>query len=210
MKPEITVNTQSSIRIAGTDAVIRFDPYKITGEPHDTDIIFITHAHYDHFSPDDIRKVSKPGTVIAAPKGMEKELAQQGFSNTLLFSPGQTGTVQQIPAEAIAAYNILKPFHPKSAGGLGYVITVDGQRIYAAGDTDAVKEAKAVRCDIALVPVGGTYTMNAKDAAALIRTIRPKLAIPIHYGSIAGKPGDGEAFQKLVGDGIETKLLLSV
>ena len=210
MSPEITVNIQSSIRIAGQNRVIRFDPYRITGEPHDTDIIFITHAHYDHFSPDDIRKVSKPGTVIAAPKKAEKQLAQLGMTETVLFAPGESGEVQGILTEAVAAYNILKPFHPKSDGGLGYVITVDGQRIYAAGDTDAVKEAKAVRCDIALVPVGGTYTMNAKDAAALVNVIRPRLAIPVHYGSIAGKPGDGEAFRQLVDSDIAVKLLLTV
>lgn len=208
MKPDITVNTQSSIRIAGAGLVIRFDPFRIPGEPHDADIIFITHAHYDHFSPEDIRKVSKPGTVLAAPNSMEKELAKQGLTNTVLLSPGETSKVLEIPVEAIAAYNILKPFHPRSAGGLGYVITVDGLRIYAAGDTDAVREAKAVRCDVALVPVGGTFTMNAKEAAALINVMQPKIAVPIHYGSIAGDPGDGETFQKLVADGIEAVLLL--
>lgn len=208
MNPNITVNAQSSIRIECAGKVIRFDPFRIMGEPHDADIIFITHEHYDHFSPEDIRKVSKPGTVFAAPEHMEKQLAAQGFTNTVLLAPGETKTVQGIPAEAIPSYNILKPFHPKSAGNLGYVITADGQRIYVAGDTDATKEAKAVQCSIALVPAGGTYTMNAKEAAALVNTIRPQLAVPTHYGSVAGKPGDGETFRSLVDAGIETKLLL--
>ncbi|MCR4645189.1 MAG: MBL fold metallo-hydrolase [Oscillospiraceae bacterium] len=209
MRPDITVNIQSSIRIAGAGLVIRFDPFRITGEPHDADIIFITHAHYDHFSPDDIRKVSKPGTVIAAPKSMEKQLAKEGMTDTVLFAPGESGTVQGIPAEAIHAYNSFKPFHPKSAGFLGYVITVDGQRIYAAGDTDAVREARAVSCDIALVPVGGTFTMNAKEAAALVNAMQPKIAVPIHYGAVAGDPMDGEKFRQLVAPGIEVQLLLS-
>ena len=116
--------------------------------------------------------------------------------------------MQGLPVEAVAAYNSFKPFHPKAAGCLGYVVTVDGQRIYAAGDTDAVREVQAVRCDIALVPIGGTFTMNAKEAAAVVNTIRPKLAIPIHYGAIAGKPEDGERFRQLVDDGITVELLI--
>ncbi len=208
MKPEITVNTQSSIRIGTADTVIRFDPFRIAGEPHDADIIFITHDHYDHFSPEDIWKVSRADSLLTAPKSMKKQLAELGFTNTLLLAPGETAAVRGIPAEAVASYNILKPFHPKSKKNLGYVITLDGSRIYVAGDTDAVREAKAVRCDIALVPIGGTYTMNAKDAAALVNAIKPKTAIPTHYGSIVGKPGDGETFRKLVDAGIETLLLL--
>ena len=176
MNLNVTVNTQSSIRIAGKDTVIRFDPYLIAGEPHDTDIIFLTHDHYDHFSPDDIRKVIKPDTVIAAPKHMGKQLAALKPADVVLLAPGETAEIGTVLIETVAAYNTLKPFHPKSSGNLGYVITLDGQRIYAA---------------------------------ALVNMIRPKTAIPIHYGSIVGKPSDGEAFRKLVAEGIETKLLLA-
>ena len=133
MTPGITVNTQSSIRIKGSDGIIRFDPFKITGEPHDTDMIFITHDHYDHFSPEDIRKVSKPGTVLIAPKNMAGQLKAQGFINILLLAPGETAALHNIRIEAVAAYNSLKPFHPKSGGYLGYIVTLDGLRIYAAG-----------------------------------------------------------------------------
>lgn len=209
MNPVITINTQSSIRIESAEAVIRFDPFKITGEPHDADLILITHDHYDHFSPEDIRKVSKPAALLIAPKCMERALAKHGFSNHMLMSPAEEETVLGIRVEAVASYNILKPFHPKSNGNLGYVITAGGKRIYVAGDTDAVKEAKAVRSDIALVPIGGTYTMNAKDAAALINTIKPQIAIPTHYGSIVGRLSDGEMFRSLVDDEIETRLLLT-
>jgi L-ascorbate metabolism protein UlaG (beta-lactamase superfamily) len=209
MSTEITVNVHSSIRIAGADTVIRIDPFKIADEPHDADLICITHGHYDHFSPEDILRVSKPDTVIAAPKNMEKQLAKLGIKTTVLFAPGESRTVQGIPVETVAAYNLLKPFHTKASGCLGYILTVDGQRIYAAGDTDAVAEAKAVRCDTALVPIGGTYTMNPKEAAALVNTIHPKTVIPVHYGMIAGKLSDGEKFRDLVADGIEVKLLLT-
>lgn len=208
MKPEISVNMQSSICIKTAEKVIRFDPFKIAGEPHDADIIFITHDHYDHFSPDDIRKVSKADTLLLAPKNMEKQLSVHDILNVLLLTPDEASAAAGIPVETVASYNIMKPFHPKSAGNLGYVITADGVRIYVAGDTDAISEAKAVKCDIALVPIGGTYTMNAKEAAALINTIKPQIAIPTHYGSIVGKQGDGEAFRKLVDKEIETILLL--
>ena len=100
--------------------------------------------------------------------------------------------------ETVPAYNTLKPFHPKSAEWVGYVIRIDGKRIYIAGDTDAIKEAKAVKCDIAFVPIGGTYTMDAKKAAELVNTIHPYIAVPVHYGSIVGKSSGGEVFAESV------------
>lgn len=208
MIDNITVNTQSSIRIDCGSAVIRIDPFGITGEPHDADIIFITHDHYDHFSPEDIGKVRKADTFFAAPAGMKKKLAGIGADNAVLLSPGENCEIAGFPVEAVAAYNTLKPFHPRSNGWLGYIITAGGKRIYAAGDTDAVKEARAVKCDIALVPVGGTFTMNCKEAAKLVNEIRPGIAVPIHYGSIVGNRTDGEDFGKLVDDGIRVELKL--
>ncbi len=205
MSTEITVNIHSSIRIQSDTAVIRIDPFKIEGEPHDADIIFITHDHYDHYSPEDIQKVSKPDTILATPKNMEQQLSGM---NAVLFTPGETGEVRGIPVEAVASYNIMKPFHPKSKGNVGYVMTVDGQRIYVAGDTDSIREIKAVRCDTAIVPIGGLYTMNASEAASVVNEIHPKTAIPVHYGDIVGKASDGGKFKKLVSDGIETILLI--
>ena len=117
MTPEITVNIHSSIRIASGTKVIRIDPFKIDGTPHDADLIFITHDHYDHFSPEDISKVCKPETIFIAPKNMQKKLAGK---NAVLLSHGDTAEIEGIPVEAVAAYNILKPFHPKGCGNLGY------------------------------------------------------------------------------------------
>ena len=204
----ISVNTQSSIRIDCGTTIIRADPFKIAGEPHDAGIILITHDHYDHFSPEDIQKVRRPDTVFAAPESMKSKLESIGISNAVLLSPGEKTEIAGIPVEAVPAYNTLKPFHPRSNGWLGYIITVNGKRIYAAGDTDAVKEVRAVECDIALVPVGGTFTMNHKEAAKLINEIRPGIAVPIHYGSIVGDRSDGEKFRKLVDSGIEVVLKL--
>ena len=203
MTDRITVNTQSSIRIDAGDAVIRIDPFRITGEPHDADIILITHAHYDHFSPDDLAKVSKPGTVFAAPKSMEKELSKAGIKDAILLGVGEKTEIGGFAVETVAAYNVGKAFHPKKNGWLGYIVTVDGKRIYAAGDTDANDDVKAVRCDIALIPIGGTYTMNAKEAAAFVNEISPETVIPIHFGSIVGSKSDGEKFAKLVDKSIK-------
>ncbi|MCR4760698.1 MAG: MBL fold metallo-hydrolase [Oscillospiraceae bacterium] len=207
MISQITVNEQSSVRIAGA-SVIYFDPFRIRNSAHDADFIFITHAHFDHFSPEDIRKVCKPGTTYIAPETMADELRKSGITDAVLLKPGVSVQVGEIPVETVPAYNQLKPFHPKKNGWLGYVITVGGQRIYVAGDTDATKDAKAVRCDIALIPVGGTYTTDAREAASLVNQIRPKTAIPIHYGTVVGGPEDGTVFAKHVDSGIQVVLKL--
>ncbi|MBQ3918374.1 MAG: MBL fold metallo-hydrolase, partial [Oscillospiraceae bacterium] len=163
MTDNITVNAQSSIRIADGDRVIYADPFRIQGEPHDADIIFITHEHFDHFSSEDIEKVKKDGTVIVVPESMAGKV-----HGAVTIKAGDRTVIGGIEVEAVRAYNKLLPFHPKSAGWVGYILTVGGSRIYIAGDTDATDEAKAVRCDIALVPIGGKFTMDAKAAAALV------------------------------------------
>ena len=112
------------------------------------------------------------------------------------------------PIEAVHAYNIGKEFHPKENNWLGYVITIEGTRIYVCGDMDATPEAKAVKCDIVLVPIGGKYTMDPKEAAAFVNGLKPQIAIPTHYGSIVGDKADGEAFAKLVDPSIKTVLKL--
>ena len=204
----ISVNTQSSIRIGGS-AVLYFDPFQIKGETHDADIILITHDHYDHFDPDSIRKIRKEGTVIAAPSGMKQELQKAaGDCALVLMEPGDEQNIGSIKIQAVHAYNRLKPFHPKRNGWVGYNVLMDGVRYYVAGDTDAVRELSSVECDVAMVPVGGTYTMTAKEAAKLINEIRPQVAIPTHYGSIVGKPEDGDVFRKYVDPEItvETRL----
>ncbi len=200
MLDNIEVNTQNSIRIVSKVGIIYIDPLGIDGEKHDADFILITHDHYDHFSPEDIRKVAKADSVLVVPEKMRNKA--QGVADTVgkieTVKPAVYHEINGLEFETVSAYNILKPFHPKSAEWVGYVLRIDGKRIYIAGDTDATKEAKAVKCDIALVPVGGTYTMDAKKAAELVNTIRPDIAVPVHYGSIVGRPSDGEAFAENV------------
>ena len=197
----ITINTHSSIRI-DEGIIIYCDPFRITEEKHDADIILITHSHFDHFSPEDISKVMKPDTVIVCPKSV-KEADDTGL-DVIRVSTDEVLEVKGIKLETVPAYNKLKPFHPKSNGWVGYIISSpEHGRIYIAGDTDMTDENSRVKCDIAMLPAGGTYTMNARKAADLANTICPKYAIPIHYGSVAGSPEDGKVFRNAVNSGID-------
>ena len=179
MTENIRVLTHSSIRIQSGDTVLYVDPYKVSGRPQDADYVFITHDHFDHFSPEDIEKVSCDKTVLVVPEKMRDKVLQ----------------------EADETRGIIP-----TAGWVGYIFCLDGKRIYVAGDTDATPDAKKVRCDVALVPVGGTYTMNASQAAELVNTIRPAAAIPTHYGSVAGSAADAESFRDKVDPAVHVEI----
>ena len=200
MTENIAVNTQNSIRIEG-ERVLYFDPFEIAEDRHDADVIFITHEHYDHFQPESILKIQKTGTILAAPSSMKKKvLGKSGIreENCRFFVPGEAGEILGLKVETVAAYNKLKPFHTKGKKWLGYVVTMDGIRYFVAGDTDPNRENRKVNCDVALIPVGGYYTMDPKQAADYIGCIKPKTAIPTHYGAYVGKPQDGEDFKKFL------------
>ena len=200
MIDNIEVFTQSSIRVRSNQGRIYIDPFQMKQEPHDADYILITHDHYDHFSVDDIKKVANASTILVVPKRMEddaKELANE-VASIVSVTPGIYKEISGLEIETIPVYNTVKPFHPRRAEWVGYILRVDGKRVYIAGDTGLTKEAKQVRCDIALLPIGGTYTMDAKRAAELVNTIMPEYAIPTHYGSIVGKQSDGQTFAALV------------
>lgn len=205
----ITVNSNNSVRIELDGKIIYVDPYEIEGSPQDADYIFLTHDHYDHFSLDDINKILKRETAFIVPMPMDKKVRKNtaaGINYPVV--PGKSYEVNGLSFETVAMYNKLKPFHPKKAGWCGYIINVSGNRIYIAGDIDDIDEAFAVSCDIAMVPIGGFYTMNYKEAAGLINKIKPKVAIPTHYGKVVGKVSYGEDFKKLVDDGIQVSLKL--
>lgn len=200
----IEINCHSSIKI-NEGKIIYIDPFKIEKETHDADIIFITHDHYDHYSPEDIEKIEKQDTIIIAPKTVK---ALSKIRNVILVEPNNTYNIEEIKIETIPAYNINKQFHPKENEWVGYIIELNSTRYYIAGDTDITPENKQIKCDIALVPVGGTYTMTFKEAAELVNTINPKIAIPTHYGSIVGEKDDGEKFKNLLNNNIECKILI--
>lgn len=197
----ITVNAQSSIRIEG-EKVIYFDPFSVTEESHDADIIFVTHEHYDHFQPESIAKIKKKDTVIVAPAVMGKKIeAESGITETELWDPGTSHELMGLQIETIPAYNApLKPFHPKSKKWQGYLVTMDGIKYYVAGDTDVNDDIKKVDCDVAIIPIGGKFTMDKKQAADYIVNLGPKAVVPTHYGDVVGSPSDGKAFKAMVED----------
>lgn len=197
---DIELFINNSIRIATDMGPVYIDPFKMKDKPHDAAAVLITHPHYDHMSPKDIIKVSCDKTVLIVPesaKNKAKHLEPYVGEIRTMKAGGNT-EIGQLKIEAVPAYNIFKTFHLKLMGWLGYIITVDGKRIYVSGDIDAIKEARAVRCDIAMIPIGGFYTMNAKQAAELINEMQPEIAIPTHYGSVIGKPEDAQTFKSLV------------
>ena len=199
MLENIEVLYHSSIRIS-KDKIIYIDPFKINKNYSDADIIFITHDHYDHYSEEDIDKVINENTTIVIPEDLLTKLLKKGINKNSIITvkPNENYIVQGIKFETIPAYNINKTFHPKENNWIGYIITIDSIRYYIAGDTDITEENKKVKCDVAFVPVGGTYTMDFKEAAQLVNEIKPKIAVPIHYGSIVGTEQDATNFVKLL------------
>lgn len=195
----ITVNAQSSIRIAG-EKVIYFDPFQVTEESHDADIIFITHEHFDHFQPESIAKVKNENTIIVAPASMEKQIKKEsGIDSIELMEPESSSELLGLEVKTIPAYNgIMKPFHTKNKRWQGYLVKMDGIRYYVAGDTDVNEDILKVECDVALVPVGGKFTMDKKQAADYILNIKPQAVIPTHYGEVVGSKTDGKDFKELV------------
>lgn len=205
MTENIQVLTHSSIKITG-ETTIYIDPFRIVDAAHDADIILITHSHFDHFSPEDIAMIVKSDTIVVVPKSMEEQAADISCGQLITVEPKDQKQLGGISVETIPAYNPLKPFHPKGNGWVGYLIETEGMKIYVAGDTDITGESKEVSCDVAMVPIGGFYTMDAKKAAELVNIIRPKVAIPTHYGSVAGSQSDEEVFRANVDPSIAVEI----
>ena len=208
MLENIQVLYHSSIKI-NKEKVIYIDPFKIEDDCHDADIIFITHSHYDHYSEEDIKKIIKEDTKIIVTSDLKEKTENIiNSENVILVQPNEKYCVEGIIFETIPAYNTNKQFHPKQNNWVGYVIELNGVKYYIAGDTDITDENKKVKCDVAFVPVGGTYTMTAKEAADLVNIIKPKIAVPIHYGSVVGTKQDATDFVNLLDKGIEGKILM--
>lgn len=210
MLNKIEVLGHSTIKLKKNSKIIYIDPYNINNSINDADIIFITHSHYDHFSQEDIKKVRNNNTIIIITEDLYNDTIQLNFkeNNIITVKPGNNYQVNEIKFCTIPAYNVNKKFHPKDNNWVGYIIELEGNKYYIAGDTDITEENKKIKCDVAFVPVGGTYTMNYKEAAKLINEIKPKLAIPVHYGSIVGTKKDAEEFVKLLVRDVEGKILI--
>ena len=209
MIENIEVLYHSSIRI-NKEKTIYIDPFKIDKNYNDADIVFITHDHYDHYSEEDIDKVINENTTIIIPEEVLTKLLRKGINKNAIITvePNEKYMVQGIKFETIPSYNTNKTFHPKENGWVGYIITLDDIRYYIAGDTDITEENRKVKCDVAFVPVGGTYTMNYSEAAELVNIIKPKIAVPIHYGSIVGTKQDATNFIKLLHSSIKGIILM--
>ena len=209
MLENIEVLYHSSIRI-NKEKTIYIDPFKIDRNYNDADIVFITHDHFDHYSEEDIDKVINENTTIIIPEELLTKLLRKGINKNAIITvePNKNYMVQGIKFETISAYNTNKTFHPKENGWVGYIITLDDIRYYIAGDTDITEENRKVKCDVAFVPVGGTYTMDFKEAAQLINEIQPKIAVPIHYGSVVGTKQDATDFIKLLHPSIKGIILM--
>ena len=212
MLENIELIAQSAIRIKNQEnKIIYFDPFKLENQyKSDADYVFITHQHFDHFSPKDILIIKNENTKIIAPKDLETEIEKLDFQkdNVLLVEPSREYNIDEIKFSTIHAYNINKNFHKKEFNWVGYVVEVDNEKIYVAGDTDNTEEARNVECDIACVPIGGTYTMTYKEAVDLILAIKPKVAIPIHYKTIVGSEEDAQNFKELLKNDVEVKILM--
>lgn len=209
MLNNIEVLYHSSIRI-NKEKTIYIDPFKIDRNYNDADIIFITHDHYDHYSEEDIDKVINENTVIVIPEELLTKVLKKGINKNAIITvkPNQKYMVQGIKFETVPANNTNKTFHPKENGWVGYVIEINEIKYYIAGDTDITEENKKVKCDVAFVPVGGTYTMDFKEAAQLVNQIQPKVAVPIHYGSVVGTKQDAEEFIKLLHTNVKGVILM--
>lgn len=181
-----------SFRVDGA-VTIYVDPWQVPAGAPQADLVLITHDHYDHCSPEDVRRISKADTVVVTIAAAAKKLK----GDVRVVRPGDSLTVKGVPIEVVPAYNINKRFHPKSAGHVGFIFTVGGQRIYHAGDTDFIPEMKNLQVDVALLPVSGTYVMTAAEAAEAAKAIKPQVAIPMHYGEIVGSKSDAERFREL-------------
>ena len=180
-----------SAKICGSKTVC-IDPFRIAAG-FKADIIVVTHEHYDHLSIEDITKISSEKTKIVCTESCAEKIGK----NASGISPGESVEISGVKISAVEAYNTNKKFHPKGLG-IGVVVEMDGIRVYHAGDTDFIPEmSKLGNIDVAFLPVSGTYVMTAEEAAKAAETIRPKIAVPMHYAEIIGSMADAEKFKKL-------------
>lgn len=201
---KISINSHSSIQIDN----LYFDPFQITEKMKPAKYIFITHPHYDHLSIEDIKHVINSKTVIIATHDAKDKLETE-FKNKIIYvKPNETLTLDYIDVETFASYNTDKNFHKKEFNWVGYKITLHGKTYAVVGDSDATKELEKLECDVLFIPIGGTYTMTASEAATLTNKIKPELVIPTHYNAIVGSKADESEFIKNLNSDIKYNILI--
>ncbi|MFQ5871495.1 MAG: MBL fold metallo-hydrolase [Candidatus Geothermarchaeales archaeon] len=188
---------------------VYFDPYRLEGSQKRGDIVFVTHDHSDHLSVEDLKKVVSEETTIVTVEHCRDKLSNLKAKEVVVVDPGREAEVRGVRVRAISAYNVNKfrapgqLFHPKEYGGAGYLVEIHGVTVYHAGDTDVIPEMEGLEPEVALLPVSGTYVMTPQEAAEAAEKIRPKVAIPMHYGGIVGSRKDAEEFKKLAAVRVE-------
>ncbi|TKJ28220.1 MAG: Zn-dependent hydrolase [Chloroflexi bacterium B3_Chlor] len=192
MLEKVTWLGHDAFKIAASKTIY-IDPLDLVGEPEPADIICITHDHYDHCSPEDVAKIRRKDTVVVAAENCRGKLK----GDVKWVKAGDRVTVDDVAIEAMPAYNVNKRFHPRKAGGVGFILTVEGTRIYHAGDTDPIPEMDGLEVDIAMLPVSGVYVATADEAVEAASKIKPKVVIPMHWGGIVGSRADAERFKEL-------------
>ena len=202
MNLEFSRIAHDTFRIQGSK-VIYTDPFKVA-KADEADIVLISHEHFDHLSLEDLPKVTSAKTTLVASLSCKDGLRQVKAKETKFLEPGGKVSVDKVEIEAVPAYNLNKfrepgkPFHPKEDKKLGFIIVMDGTRVYFAGDTDVIPEMKSIECDIALLPVSGTYVMTVEEAVEAAKMIKPKIAVPMHYAAIVGSDADAQRFKSRV------------
>jgi L-ascorbate metabolism protein UlaG (beta-lactamase superfamily) len=199
---KITWLGHDGFKIQDGGETLVIDPFKLDHEAR-ADYVLLSHEHYDHCNSEDLKKVLKSNTTVVAIPACKEELAKAGAKNVKTVKPGDSVKVGGFQVKAIPAYNVNKfrepgkPFHPKVDQKVGYVIeTRNGTTIYHTGDSDLIPEMDNLAPDIALLPVSGTYVMTVEEALQAADRIKPKLVIPMHWGTIVGSKGDADRFKK--------------
>ncbi len=194
----------ATVKLKIAEKIIFVDPWKIKDTEEKADIILVTHPHFDHYSEEDIKKIAKDTTVLISCKDV---VSQTSLKNKRQIQPFEETKIDDITIQGFPAYNVNKSFHPKSNNWLGFVIRHNDVSIYIAGDSDVIEEAKQLKVNIMILPVGGTYTMTDKEASELVNLTKPDYAIPIHYGDIVGSAQNAQNFVKLVNLPTKVKIL---
>lgn len=205
---QINLLKHNSIKIKNTNTIY-IDPYQIEDELHDANYIFITHSHYDHFSIEDILKIKNNNTYIISTQDTKEEIKKYfNEDKIIIVTPNAKYKINYLTFKTTHAYNTDKQFHPFENNWVGYILNLDNNKIFILGDTDINPNIENIKCDIALIPIGGTFTMDYIEAAKYINKIKPSLVIPTHYGLIVGNKNDGKEFKKLINKNIECKIFI--
>lgn len=180
------------------------DPFKLS-KSITADLVLISHNHFDHLSEEDLNKVTNENSIIVTARECLSQLNEIKCKQVIGLLPEEEQTISNVTIKAVPAYNIdkinpdtKKPFHPKEDKKIGFIVTINGKSIYHTGDSDFIPEMKNLGPDVLLIPVSGTYVMTAQEAAQAVEEIKPKLAIPMHYGTIVGDENDAKEFKDLV------------